>query len=156
MVPDMRAGLWGKEKEIIKHSEEELKSDGWSRGKQSSNCGKGYNENATVNKSHVQFSSLEPPSCSGTQTEWSQQMPTKQMKVISVPFPFKLFYSKKLSFHFNWLSVSPSWNFNHPSTETTSQITQLVILSQLQDERGHPHAFLSLLFSPSRDTVNLP
>lgn len=67
----------GEREEIIKHSEEALKSDGWSRGKQSSNCGKGYNENVTVNKSHVQFSSLEPPSCSGTQTEWSQQMPTE-------------------------------------------------------------------------------
>lgn len=99
MVPGRRAGSWGKEKEDTRCSEGELKSNGLSGGQQSSNCGKGYNENSAVNKSHIGFSPLQPPSSSWTQTEGPWQMPAKQMKVINVQFPFKSFYSKKLSFY---------------------------------------------------------
>lgn len=106
-VPHRRAGSLGKEKENVRCSEDEPKSDGLSGGQQSSSAGKATTKNATVNKSHTAFSPLQPPSYSWTQTEGSWQMPTKQMKVINVQFPFKLFYSKKLSYFIDIQSRHP-------------------------------------------------
>lgn len=109
MVLHRRAGSLGKEKKSIWWSEDELKSDGLSGGQQSSSAEKATTttKNATVNKSYTGASPLQPPSYSWTQTAGSWQMPTKQMKVINVQFPFKLFYLKKLSYFIDFQSRHP-------------------------------------------------
>lgn len=84
-----------------------------------------------------------PPSYSWTQAEGSRQMPTEQMKVIDVKFPFKLLF-EKLVLSFYWLCLAI----------LTSVSSQPVILSGREDERRNP-CTVSFLVFPLQGTLSI-
>jgi hypothetical protein len=119
MTPHINSGPWGKQREDIRLSEDELRTDGLWRKPMLSLCKR---LQLTVH-SHIQHARLSPPILSPDLG--SLQMQRSRRKWLE--FPFRLFFAEVIH-PFYWLSVSPSWNFNHPSLSSEQTSVRLLSL----------------------------